>query len=374
MGLLESSFNFFNIIILLGILHGLIFSAIVIVNKKYRSKSSLYIAFTILALSFSTLQYILLDVEFIKDNSIWYDFRIPFEFLILPMFFLFVNYYLQKTVSRVVKCFLFFPFLVGLIFSVIIYQIPKSNEWYVYLSVFLEYMSMIFTLGLIILIFVKVIIYEKNGLKIGNDNIRVQTKWLKRILIIGLVMCLVWFVIITLMQSKSIKGFILYYPLWIGISFLIYWIAYASISHLKVYVDRNEIRNQQKSNIELKESPKVKVKTNNKFEEINEIVISEKLYLNSNISLKHLSKKCSLSENYLSQLINKNSNYNFNDYINNYRIDTAKKMLSNIDYDNYTITSIGLESGFNSKSSFYSAFKKFTTITPVQYKKSVRNL
>jgi hypothetical protein len=69
---------------------------------------------------------------------------------------------------------------------------------------------MVLTLVLIILIFVKVSIYERNSLEIGNDNIRVQTKWLKRILIIGLIMCLVWFVIITLMQSKSIKGFILY--------------------------------------------------------------------------------------------------------------------------------------------------------------------
>jgi AraC-like DNA-binding protein len=49
-------------------------------------------------------------------------------------------------------------------------------------------------------------------------------------------------------------------------------------------------------------------------------------------------------------------------------------MLSNNKYDNYTITSIGLESGFNSKSSFYSAFKKFTNLTPIQYNKSVRNL
>ena len=87
-----------------------------------------------------------------------------------------------------------------------------------------------------------------------------------------------------------------------------------------------------------------------------------------------MSKKCSLSENYVSQLINKNSNYNFNDYINNYRVEVAKEMLSNIEFDNYTITSIGLESGFNSKSSFYAAFKKFTNLTPIQYKKSVRNL
>nr|WP_298556261.1 helix-turn-helix domain-containing protein [uncultured Algibacter sp.] len=87
-----------------------------------------------------------------------------------------------------------------------------------------------------------------------------------------------------------------------------------------------------------------------------------------------LSKELNLSEGYISQLINKNSNLNFNDYINSLRITDAKNMLVDSEYNNYTILAIGLESGFNSKSSFYTAFKKFTGKTPVEYKKSVRNL
>ena len=80
-----------------------------------------------------------------------------------------------------------------------------------------------------------------------------------------------------------------------------------------------------------------------------------------------------LSEGYISQLLNQNSEKNFNDYINELRVEDAKSMLTNSEYDQYTIVSIGLESGFNSKSSFYSAFKKFTDQTPNQFKKGVRN-
>ncbi|MGK0448800.1 MAG: YesN/AraC family two-component response regulator, partial [Polaribacter sp.] len=92
------------------------------------------------------------------------------------------------------------------------------------------------------------------------------------------------------------------------------------------------------------------------------------------VSLTTLSKEFNLSEGYISQLINNNSDLNFNDYINSLRVNEAKEMLFNIEYENYTIIAIGLEAGFNSKSSFYSAFKKFTNKTPNEYKKYVRNL
>ena len=81
-----------------------------------------------------------------------------------------------------------------------------------------------------------------------------------------------------------------------------------------------------------------------------------------------------LSEGYISQLISKNSDFNFNDYVNKHRIEESKKMLNDENYKDYTITAIGLESGFNSKSSFYSAFKKFTNKTPTEYIKDVRNM
>ncbi len=56
------------------------------------------------------------------------------------------------------------------------------------------------------------------------------------------------------------------------------------------------------------------------------------------------------------------------------RIEDAKQMLNNRMFNNYTIVAIGLEAGFNSKASFYRAFKKFTNKTPNDYKKDVSNL
>jgi YesN/AraC family two-component response regulator len=71
----------------------------------------------------------------------------------------------------------------------------------------------------------------------------------------------------------------------------------------------------------------------------------------------------------ISQLVNQNTDYNFNDYINSYRVEETKKMLSDPEYSNYTIVAIGLEAGFNSKASFYRAFRKFEEMTPSEYLK-----
>ena len=66
-------------------------------------------------------------------------------------------------------------------------------------------------------------------------------------------------------------------------------------------------------------------------------------------------------------------NTSFPDYLNSYRIEEAKSYLKNPEFSKYTIVSIGLEAGFNSKSSFYSVFKKATGQTPATFKKGIRS-
>lgn len=112
----------------------------------------------------------------------------------------------------------------------------------------------------------------------------------------------------------------------------------------------------------------------NKYNLINDLIIKNKLFLNSKISLGLLSRLIDISEGYISQLINRNFEGNFNTYINSLRIEYAKSILADNSYNNYTIEAVGIECGFNSRSSFYSAFKKFTGKTPKEYRNFVRNL
>ena len=83
-----------------------------------------------------------------------------------------------------------------------------------------------------------------------------------------------------------------------------------------------------------------------------------------------LSEELGMSTSHFSKVVNSVSKQNFSDYINSYRVDQAKQLLSDKDFENYTIVAIGLECGFNSKSTFYTAFKKFTSQTPTEFRAS----
>lgn len=94
-----------------------------------------------------------------------------------------------------------------------------------------------------------------------------------------------------------------------------------------------------------------------------------KPYLAEDVSLQHLAKQVGVPEKQLSFLINRVIGKHFFDYINEYRIEDAKTLLK--ERTDLTVQEIMYQVGFNSKSSFYTAFKKHTTQTPTVYRKSV---
>ncbi|WP_408028838.1 helix-turn-helix domain-containing protein [Tenacibaculum xiamenense] len=103
------------------------------------------------------------------------------------------------------------------------------------------------------------------------------------------------------------------------------------------------------------------------FQKIDELVVSEKLYLSQKLKLNTISERLNCPLPYVSQAINENKKMSFTDYINTYRIEEAKKKLLVEKPD--TIFAIAIDVGFNSKAAFYYAFKKLTSSTPTQFRK-----
>lgn len=363
------NFNIFNSVIFSGIVQGLIFSLVVFFHKKYKSQTNNFVALTVLVLSLSNFQYWLLDVGF-RTTFENYFLYIPMEFLMGPFFYMFVKYFLKKEVSLGEKTALFSLFFIAFTVQLVGSRLDLSEKELIFLNLMSNYLPIIFTLGLIILIFRLITNNEKESMLTVNSIVRVQTQWLKRYLLMGLVLCVLWFLSTNYLTNLG-SGYDRYYPLWIGVSVLIYWMAYESLLQSRIYSDRVNIR---------KSLVRASYRTgnlgdviSNSFEKINNLIIDEKLYLNPTFNLEQLSIESDFSMGYLSQLFSSNSKLNFKDYVNSLRIQESKRILQDNSYNDYTIIAIGLEAGFNSKSSFYTAFKKFTGKTPVDYKKHVRN-
>jgi len=100
-----------------------------------------------------------------------------------------------------------------------------------------------------------------------------------------------------------------------------------------------------------------------------EKISNDKLYTYLTLTLKKLAELLSIPYYQLSQIINQKMEKNFTDFINEYRIEEAKGLLTNPTYRDEKIEGIAYDSGFNTPSSFYAAFKKFTGSTPTQYRK-----
>jgi len=95
----------------------------------------------------------------------------------------------------------------------------------------------------------------------------------------------------------------------------------------------------------------------------------EKPFLNGNLSLVSLAASLNANPKVLSYVINEHMHKNFNDYINDWRIEEVKIRLNDKAYGHLKMISIAFDCGFNSKSTFNLAFKKATGLSPSGYKK-----
>ena len=104
------------------------------------------------------------------------------------------------------------------------------------------------------------------------------------------------------------------------------------------------------------------------IERLKEVMKNDELFKDANLKSSDVSKKIGLSTHQFSQLLNDNLGKNFALFVNEYRIEEAKRML--LEDTKLTLEVIGYECGFNSKSTFYTTFKKLVGKTPKQFRTS----
>lgn len=152
--------------------------------------------------------------------------------------------------------------------------------------------------------------------------------------------------------------------------FFIFWLVFKALNSPKLFRGVDVNLNTSK---EMKGNVGGEAKNNQQIKLLKDYMEEEKPYLNPSLTIRNLAEQLKIPMRELSVLINQDLKQHFFDFVNEYRIEKAKHILKDTSKSKQTVLEILYEVGFNSKSSFNTAFKKHTGLTPTQYRKSSVN-
>ena len=363
-----------------GVIQGFGFNLVTLFIKKKFSKVIIFLNLIVLFISLNNLQRLLTDSNFFDFSFLLKQLQIPWYVLVVPIFYAFTAHFLR--IENKVKDFIkitVFIFVLEIILRLclifyVYYEVPDRDT-----SLIQDYTNIeeIFNLTYSLFLFLNacLLVFRKNKLLefiLEYDDLSFL-KWFIRL---GSIVIVFWILAVVLFNVFSIY----YYDLLrLASSVFLYWIGYQGFYKYNVVEDRIFLRGQIDSDQVLISAPSSVHSENQKddffnekhqkdFDKTKNHIINNKLYLDPLLSMEVIADELGMSKSYISKLVNSYSNYNFSDFINSLRVEQAKKFLSDNEFSQYTIVAIGLECGFNSKSTFYSAFKKFTSESPSTFR------
>lgn len=371
MGATNFNFNLFNSLILAGLVQGLVFGIIVFVAKRYNVTSTRFLAILIIAFSVNNLSYYLLDIKLISRASFFLYYYFPNALLSPPLMYCYIRTYLypERKISNS-EYLLFLPFVLFMIANVSYkiavfskYSDPAFYNFIEALPMTAEFLGIVFTQIVLIYLFFKVYKYKK---KLVPENTIDGLNWLKWILASLFLLTIVWiYEMVMVVITNKDRAF---YFLWIGMSIMIYWLGHLGIYKFGIQQERKDLRNFNSRS----KSFSVAVKHRNEhIVAIEKLIVEEKRYLEASLNLDSIADELHLSKSHLSRLINSELHMSFTDYVNSLRVEEAKSYLQRPEFSEYTLIAIGLEAGFNSKTTFNNSFKKCTGLTPSEFRKSL---
>ncbi|WP_437439843.1 helix-turn-helix domain-containing protein [Eudoraea algarum] len=182
---------------------------------------------------------------------------------------------------------------------------------------------------------------------------RTERKWL------SLLLAAIFLIWTTFFAQLLIESFITYLSVTIVASITIYGLSLWAGKKTRLFTEPRRIYTEKASQEVLQVG-----------NQIEHLLTQERIYTDSKLTVKTISERLSKPEYVVSQSVNAYFKQSFPELLNYYRIKHASSLIESNTYENLSIEGIAYESGYNSISAFYRAFKNLKGVTPAQFKKT----
>lgn len=368
----EITFNLWAVFILIGAAQGF-FLSIYILTKKENIHSNKWLALLILVISFHLLEYAADITGLTLSYPLFIAITYPLLFCMGPFYYFYCGSLTRKSFKINFKKLLnFIPALAVVIIMLPFYLMPAEekisfmqgiNEGGVIKIPFEQLVFMgAHVLQTSIYIFAAYKLFNRKETEFKNfssdSHLIKRLTWLKMFSLYLSVYFILYFILVLFLSITNSYQFEADYLMLLMLAVLIYILSYASINNPVVLKNISEPELRKNETRHIDKFPGLKEKLINYMD-------LQKPYLKSDLKISDLAESLSIPYYQLSQFINEEFSENFYDFINKYRIEEAKRLLTENDFK---ILAIAYEVGFNSKATFNRVFKKFTSLTPSEYK------
>ena len=366
-----------NTVVWAALIQGFILAMLYIFSKKHSSKANVLLGLFLLCFVFEAMS-MWVPYDHIGAYQIAYYFNLPEVKLFFPV--LFLNYVLEKLgvtsrYSKLLKLIYSLSFaVVGitvvnlLIFLINGKSIQEYLSWHTISNAFMvnQYLAFFLTIGAIIVAIKEVLNYKTQIRNEYADLDMFNIRWLWHFIFAVIPISFMWGLELLriALGGTGMSSYVL--MTWGFVILFIYWISFRAFQHKNLF-DGLPI-NDLKSSKEIRSIDTGK----NDYKELSRQLTNEMeantYYLNQDLNIYDLSKSMNTPSRQLSACINNEMGVNFNEWVNNYRVEAALKLLKDQSKAHYSIEGIGEDSGFKSRSAMYAAFKKKTGHSPGHFR------
>jgi AraC-like DNA-binding protein len=365
-----------EIIIYAGIVQGL-YMALLLNHNKKQNTANTYLAVLLVMMSISIVHSEFVISEVHKNLIDPYKIREPFLMLVIPLIWFYVrkleNPGLRFSAHSLMH---FLPFLVFMSINIPAYFHGSTST----MALFLHNHSLLFNGAIWSVLLIQYSVYLFQIIRLThnyNDKAEQELSNIEKVDISWLKTFLVAFILVFILLAIMFAGVIHQFNVdWltktVSVVFSIstFVLGYKGIFQRGIF-SSSETKDNFETLLFSPENKKTRVVDEELKNRLLHFMENSKPYREPELTLTSLAKQINMGRNQLSEIINSSMECNFYDFINRFRVEDVKEKLTQSSNQNFTLLAIAFDAGFPSKSTFNTVFKKFTGLTPSEYKKGL---